>query len=266
MRITFLINLDLYSNYALNLLLPTLSKQHAINVFFSSHVGSAPQSPALRQLAFFEQMLPNQVLFPIIDRSEQQGELLTFAGLSKYLVAPMEALNDPNSAIGLNQLQLTRPELVISIRYGRILQAAAIAIPTLGVMNLHSGKLPEYRGVMATFRAMLNNDSEIFSTLHWINDPSIDTGPVISHQGIPRDPTRCYLGNVLSLYDVGCPAVLQAAETLNQKLALNSIAASGSGTYYSFPTESEITRFCDAGHQWVETESFGALLSRFSAI
>ena len=76
--------------------------------------------------------------------------------------------------------QRQTPELMISIRYGKILRSKALSIPDLGVLNLHSGKLPDYRGVMATFRAMLAQEQELFSTLHWIDDDTIDTGRVIS--------------------------------------------------------------------------------------
>ena len=81
----------------------------------------------------------------------------------------------------------TTPELMISIRYGKILRSKALSIPDHGVLNLHSGKLPDYRGVMATFRAMLAQEQELFSTLHWIDDDTIDTGRVISVQGHRRD-------------------------------------------------------------------------------
>ena len=51
---------------------------------------------------------------------------------------------------------------------------------SLGVLNLHSGKLPDYRGVMATFRAMMAEDETLFSTVHWIDDKTIDTGRILS--------------------------------------------------------------------------------------
>ena len=55
-------------------------------------------------------------------------------------------LANPNSSDGLQALRNAAPDLVVSIRYRRILRDEAIAVPRLGVLNLHSGILPDYRG------------------------------------------------------------------------------------------------------------------------
>ncbi len=179
-RITLLTNRDLASNFALNLLLPQLSTHHDLQVFCSDTVGSQPVAPGLATASFYETTLPLELLFPLVDAHPKQGELLTFQGLRQFLVEPMASLNQPNTADGLSTLAATEPDLMISIRYGCILEADALSIPAKGVLNLHSGGLPEYRGVMATFRAMLANDNMLCSTLHWIDDATIDTGRIIS--------------------------------------------------------------------------------------
>ena len=143
----------------------------------------------------------------------------------------MQRLNDPNSPSGIALLKSANPDLIVSIRYGRILKQSAIDIPhRLGVLNLHSGKLPQYRGVMATFRALLAGDAELFSTLHWIDDETIDTGRIISIQGVPTDPDGCYLSNTLNLYPSGCRALLDAINTLHAQESLEAVAPTVRGT------------------------------------
>ena len=70
--------------------------------------------------------------------------------------------------MALQKLRDVRADLLISIRFGMILGTEALGLPPRGVLNLHSGLLPQYRGVLATFRALLNGDAEIGCTLHWI--------------------------------------------------------------------------------------------------
>ena len=142
MRITLLINRDLASNFALNLLLPQLSTNHELHVFCSERVGSKPAAPGLATASFYEQTLPLDLLFPLIDAQPKHGELLTFQGLNTFLLAPIASLNQPNSKEGLGALAATAPDLMISIRYGCILEGQALSIPTKGVLNLHSGRLP----------------------------------------------------------------------------------------------------------------------------
>ena len=263
MRITLLTNRDLASNVALNLLLPTLSDKHDVEAFCSSSVGTPSAHPDMATLQFLEQTLPNDLLFPLIDAKAHEGELLTFQGLERYLKSPVRSLNTPNSPEGLKVVRETAPDLMISIRYGRILNAEALSIPVRGVLNLHSGRLPAYRGVMATFRAMLAQDEELCSTLHWIDDDSIDTGRVVSVQSHRRRPEACYLSNTLSLYPAGCEAVLKAVSILENQGALPSLESESAGTYYSFPDEDSLSRFNQAGYQWAAAEFLSELFSRY---
>ena len=263
MRITLLANRDLYSNFALNHLVKALSVDHSLTLCLSQNVGPAQPQPDLRMLAFYEQTLPNRLWFPLVDAVDQKGELLTFQGLAAYLETPPMSLSAPNSQDGLLVLANNSPDLIVSVRFGHILKSPAIAIPRLGVLNLHSGKLPAYRGVMATFRALLNQDVTLGTTLHWIDSESIDSGPIISQQSLPRDPSRCYLGNVLSLYEAGCSDLLQTIRALSHHQTPNSDPAPDGGAYYSFPNEGDICRFNAAGHQWVDPNWLVTFLQRY---
>jgi methionyl-tRNA formyltransferase len=51
----------------------------------------------------------------------------------------------------------------------------------LGIINLHGGLSPEYRGADCTFWALYNGEPEkVGCTLHWI-DAGIDTGGLVAH-------------------------------------------------------------------------------------
>ena len=264
MRITLLANRDLHSNFALNLLLPRLAKEHSLTLFLSDTVGgNRPQQPDLQWLHFLEQTLCNDILFPNLDRVGAKGELLTFSALETALERPWASLNNPNSEAGLAALAGTNPDLMICLRYGRILQPTAIGIPPRGVLNLHSGRLPHYRGVMATFRAMLARDSLLSTTLHWIEDASIDTGRVVSIHSESLDLQRCYLNNVLTLYETGCAAVIEAVHTLSTNQDLKSSPTKGAGDYFSFPTESDCEAFRSAGCRWVDATFLATILRRY---
>ena len=263
MRITLLTNRDLASNFALNLLLPRLSNNHELRVLCSDRVGAEPVAPGLATTAFYEQKLPLELLFPLIDAQPRQGELLTFQGLSQFLSAPTARLNEPNGTEGLGALTATEPDLVISIRYGCILGTDALSIPNKGVLNLHSGELPAYRGVMATFWAMLASDTRVCSTLHWIDDATIDTGRIISVQHHSRDPRQCYLANTIELYPAGCAALLEVVDIIEAGREPDARAPEQSGSYYSFPDQSSIEAFTQAGHEWANPEFVTDLLSRY---
>lgn len=69
--------------------------------------------------------------------------------------------------------------LGICIGFMEILNEDIFGLPELGILNLHCGKLPEYKGRAPISRAIMNGDKHIIITLHRI-DEGIDSGDILS--------------------------------------------------------------------------------------
>jgi folate-dependent phosphoribosylglycinamide formyltransferase PurN len=93
--------------------------------------------------------------------------------------------SDVNSDEALSLLRQYGPDLIVYTG-GGILRRPLIDIPAVGVINAHSGLLPEYRGMNVTEWALLNGD-EIGITVHFI-DPGIDTGRILFTRRIEITP------------------------------------------------------------------------------
>lgn len=73
---------------------------------------------------------------------------------------------------------LTDSKIDVAIQGGiGILKGALLTAPSIGWVNVHPGKLPEYRGNSCPEWAVLNDDP-VVATAHLI-DAGVDTGPVI---------------------------------------------------------------------------------------
>lgn len=232
MKIVLLGHDDLPSLYALQRVIEA-APQHSYTAFFSGDLPAGRETPgALRELAAVDARLC--------------GRLRGSGRLAQPLLEAA-VLPRPNSADGLEVLQRVAPDLVVSIRYRRILKDDAIAIPRLGVLNLHSGVLPDYKGVMATFWAMLHAETAIGATLHRIIDSGIDTGPVIGICRIPADYASSYLANVLRLYGPGCELVAAALEALAAGREPGAAPQKPGGQYFSTPRTEDIEAFSERG-------------------
>ncbi|TXS94079.1 formyl transferase [Parahaliea maris] len=262
MNITILTNNDLASNLALNQLLPALTADHRVQVFLSGRVGgSGPSHPDLAMLKFLEQTLFTELLFPALGDGVGEGRA-RYAGFSRLcadLGAGLAPLDRINSEPGLETLRGAAPDLVLSIRYGGILRDAAIAVPRLGVLNLHSGLLPDYRGVMATFRAMDDGVDTIGTTLHYIRDAGIDTGDIVATSTRPVDYRSSYLANVLALYPGGCELMLQAVASLAAGETLETWPQPSGGNYYSFPDDTALQHFYARGCRLYDVDEIAAV-------
>ncbi len=250
MNITILTNRDLASHIALSRLIKMLS-HHSLSIFISEKVGgdhSLPQ-PLLELSAFERQLIANsQYSF---------DELAALAGCRLQGFADLD--NQVNSPEGLARIEATAPALILSIRFGLIIGDQLIAIPEHGVINLHSGVLPDYRGVMATCRAMVNGDTEIGSTLHFIQDSGIDTGDILSIAKIPMQKTSSYLLNVLNLYRAGCQQLVSAVQSLEAGIALQGQPQHGEPGYFTFPTDQELQAFASQGYELFNPEELEAI-------
>jgi methionyl-tRNA formyltransferase len=242
MNIVLLGHRDIASNIALSLLVTSMP-QHRYTVMLSGAL-APPRAPALAELTAFEQRLCDEL--PGTRAAGDTG-VLSFDALAEQTGRGIRDLTHPNSDGGVDQLSECRPDLIVSVRYRRILKDAAIAIPKFGVLNLHSGLLPEYKGVMATFWAMLNGEARIGSTVHGIVDGGIDTGPVVGRAEMAADRSRSYLSNVLSLYPSGCRLLVEAVERIERGEKLECTEQAKAGHYYSAPDAAAIDRFHQAG-------------------
>lgn len=266
MNIVVLCNRDLASCLALNHLLPALLPAHRINLVVSARVGGSNAAPPeLAQLKFAEQALFNSLLWPLADGlpAESRGRLRSLAALAVETGQPLQECNRLNLAPELDQFREMAPDLVISIRYGVILKAPVLSVPPLGVLNLHSGPLPDYRGVMASFWGLLNGETSLGTTLHTIDDDSIDTGRIVATTALPVNPEKSYLWHVLSLYEAGCANIIAAVNQLDQGQALTTMPQPGGGNYYSFPDRAALEKFHQQGWRLVDDDDLLAVARGF---
>ncbi|PWK53686.1 formyl transferase [Pleionea mediterranea] len=273
MNIVFLVNRDLPANLAVNHCLPALS-HHKIWLFMSSSVGKTEQPPfALRQLKFFEQQLFTELLSPLLKQTadpantdipkKRSGLMRSFEQMTPWLQSPAQLLNDIKSEHGLATLARCQPDLIISIRYGVILNNAVIQQSRLGVLNLHSGKLPDYRGVMATFWAMLNSEAYAGTTLHYIQNSRIDEGDIIASTELAIDNNKSYLWHLLELYPDGCEAILTAVKRIEQSESIITRPQPDTGHYYSYPTIDDLELFKNKGLKLYDATEVMPFLRRY---
>lgn len=222
MKILLFLNSDIHAATAFKLLFPTL-KNHQVQIVLSKKVGDvsnlAPQLIAMKKLEEFAD--------------------------EKFFKFATSSYASVNSDLALQDFQNFAPDLIISIRFGQIFKAPLIQIPRLGVLNLHSGILPNYRGIMASFWAILHGEKNLGTTLHYINDATIDTGDIVDFSNSEIDWNSSLLTNINNLYEAGCDLILQALIKIfaGEKIAIVSQKNLGAGQYFSYPKADDIEKF-----------------------
>lgn len=266
MRIAFFTNRDIYGCMVLNLLRPALSEHH-VWVGYSERVGAASTTrlPMLDTLRFHEQTLPYEILFPKLEASGlgSHGRWLTFnqlIGQNGWQATAIQSLAQPGL---FTAVRAFAPDLCISVRFGKIFKGGWLTLAPQGILNLHSGLLPEFRGVLATFWTLLQQRSEYGCTLHWINDAGIDTGLIIEDIRLPTMPGKSLFSHIAALYEPGAAAIARALGQLAIGAPPASQAQQGRAQYFSYPQADDCQRFLSQGGCVIDYDDYTALLQRF---
>src|SRR5262249_27185470 len=70
-------------------------------------------------------------------------------------------------------------DLGVVAAYGRILTEAVLAVPRLGMLNVHASLLPRYRGAAPVHRAVIAGDAETGVTIMRVVR-ALDAGPMLA--------------------------------------------------------------------------------------
>ena len=86
-----------------------------------------------------------------------------------------------NTEESIAQLKNFDPELFIVAGYSTILKQKVLDIPQLGTINLHAGRLPEYRGGSPLNWQLINGEEKAGISVI-LMDEGIDTGSVLAEE------------------------------------------------------------------------------------
>lgn len=79
--------------------------------------------------------------------------------------------------------EISKVDLGISVGFMEIIKQDVFKAPQFGILNLHCGKLPEYRGRAPISRTIMDGNSSQFITLHKI-DSGVDSGHILLEKAI----------------------------------------------------------------------------------
>jgi methionyl-tRNA formyltransferase/peptidoglycan/xylan/chitin deacetylase (PgdA/CDA1 family) len=113
-------------------------------------------------------------------------------------VLEVAELHAPSS---IATLKAFAPDLGLSLA-APILRPALFTLPRLGTLNLHKGKLPEYRGMPPAFWELWNDEDHVGCSVHWV-DERLDTGRVVREARVQRECHSTLRGLQLQLDETG---------------------------------------------------------------
>jgi methionyl-tRNA formyltransferase len=113
----------------------------------------------------------------------------------------------------LQQMRDLRLDLGVVVAFGRILPDALLAIPRLGMINVHASVLPKYRGAAPIQRAVLAGDRQTGVTIMRV-ERELDAGPTFAVATVPIPPDATSGDVEAELASLGARLLLPVVDAL----------------------------------------------------
>lgn len=243
----------------LNKLIPDLQRAGIEPVVLLTSGTNSPKAkiPEIKDFSFFESgMLKN--IYDFLDHSDTlldpRGKPRKdlhyspnqLADLHQVHVEKISSVNDPDLIGQIN----TDPHIIgaVSIKNYKLFSEPAIEALKENdkfLWNVHTGELPQYRGVFIPVRVMQDDKQEYGWTLHDV-DKGIDTGGVVDIRTTFLDDDDTALDAYYKMARRGSDMILD-----NVKLAAKHMPRAplpqnhDEARYFSFPTAEEIQELAD---------------------
>ncbi len=164
----------------------------------------------------------------VVRRKPTNGDL---AETARALGLPVEQPANANAEEFVARVRTASPDLNVSVSYDQIVRRPLLESAPLGFVNFHAGLLPFYRGRNVVNWALINGETEIGMTAHFM-DEGIDTGDILLQRTLPIGWTDTY-GDVLArVVDAFPDLVSEAVGAIGREQIVRRPQAHLPGTYF----------------------------------
>ena len=103
----------------------------------------------------------------------------SIASLARSVGVPLVPARSVNQPEYIDLVSAMAPDVIVSVAAPEIFKSELLEVLGLGCINIHSGRLPMYRGMMPTFWQMLQGERAATITVHRMAE-KLDAGDVLA--------------------------------------------------------------------------------------
>jgi len=173
---------------------------------------------------------------------------------------PFHQSGDIMSPVTLDFIRNFEPAVIVTLVH-QIIKPDLIAIPPHGVINIHPGILPEFRGIQPYFWELSEKFGEAGVTLHYIDDATVDTGRIVAQSRYPTLPGMSVQLNYFLTARCAGALLPETISRLEAGELRPKPQKAEEGSYYRWPDKAAVDRLYGAGHQIVSWTELARILT-----
>ena len=200
---------------------------------------------ARRMLSFYGVVGSARLAVRFAGAKLRRRSIATLAKREGIPLIPTSSVNDSRYVARIRELA---PDVIVSVAAPEIFRDEILSVPRLACINLHSGRLPKFRGMMPAFWQMLGGEREATVTVHEMAR-EVDAGRILG-------TVECAIHERDSV-----DRLMTEAKVAGAGLMIHVLGEIASGTvvprpldmseasYYSFPARQDARNLLRRGHR-----------------
>ena len=169
---------------------------------------------AVPYLELVKQSTDLQLAVPQADKPRGRGmEISPCPVKARALELGIPVLSPEKLKDDFDKIAATPFDLGIAVAYGKIFRPDFLALPKLGILNVHFSLLPQLRGAAPVQQALIQGYTQTGISVFWIR-PGMDDGPLFLQKELPIDPQD----NAQTLFEKLIPLGLEGLKEVLTRL------------------------------------------------
>jgi methionyl-tRNA formyltransferase len=162
-------------------------------------------------------------------------------------ILPARSVNAPEY---VEMVRGMSPDLIVSVAAPEIFRKEILRTPRRGCINIHSGRLPVYRGMMPTFWQMMRGESEITVTVHQMVEV-LDGGKVLGTVAVPVAARDSLDRVITATKQEGARLLIEVLKQIHRGEEVGIPVDMSGASYFSFPKREHVSEFRQRGHRLI---------------
>jgi len=159
---------------------------------------------------------------------------------------PSMTCTNVNAAAVVDRLRSENLDLLVSVAAPNVFKERLLAVPRVGSINIHTAKLPQYRGMMPNFWVMYHDEPRSAITIHTM-DAEIDRGQTILQREFDLLPGESLDRLIKRTKRMGARFMVDALREIEAHGIRPIEVPSAESSYFSFPKKEHVEKFRQQG-------------------
>lgn len=172
----------------------------------------------------------------------------SIASLARSAGVPLVLARSVNQPEYIDQVRAIAPDVIVSVAAPEVFKPELLEVPRFGCINIHSGRLPMYRGMMPTFWQMLRGEKAATITVHRMAE-KLDAGDVLATQDFAIKTFDSLDRVIQGTKREGARLVMRVLLDLRAGRTQPSLLEMSDAHYFSFPKPEHVQEFRKRGHR-----------------